>query len=278
VPVNVKTACVIDAPNKIRVTAATPGFLSEILVRDGSRISQGDPLVLLTNLELEKNLHQLRLQEEAVLASEAEAVSRQMDARIPALRALASQYGLAVAKYSADLEKLRVTAPASGTVLAKGLRDQKGTFLREGFPILAILPEGPLEVVVALSEKQAGTVRAGQSATFRIHSLPGEEWAGTVRSVSSSPSIELPHQSLGQHAGGTVPAVLSSSNSISQSDNTPVALPSGQVYKARIAIEDPDGTLRPGMGGRLKIQAGSKPLGSWLSHSVRDMLRADFQL
>jgi putative peptide zinc metalloprotease protein len=277
-PVNVKTACVIDAPNKIRVTASTPGFLSEILVRDGSRVSQGDPLVLLTNPELEKNLHQLRLQEESVLASEAEAVSRQMDARIPALRALASQYGLAVAKYSADLEKLRIAAPSSGTVIAKGLRDQKGTFLREGSPICEILPEGPLEVVLALSEKQAGIVRAGQTASFRIHSLPGEEWSGTVRSVSSSPSIELPHQSLGQHAGGTVPAILSSSNSISQSDNTPVALPSGQVYKARIAIEDPDGTLRPGMGGRLRIQTGSKPLGVCLLDALFNMLRSDFRL
>jgi hypothetical protein len=227
---------------------------------------------------LEKNLEILRLRQQAVLASEDEAVSLRRDAQIPSWRALASQFSLAVEKAASDLDKLVLRAPAAGTVVAPGLRHQRGAFLREGSLVCEILPAGPLEAVVALSERQAGLVAAGQPVDFRIHSLPGEPARGTVLGVSPSPSLELPHQALGMHAGGTVPATMSSSGSISPNDNSPVALPSGQVYKARIAIDNPAGLLRPGMAGRLRIRCGTKPLGAWLAHSFRDMLRSDFQL
>jgi len=278
VPVTIKTACVIDGANKIRITASTPGFIAEVEVRDGSTVEAGQILARLENPQLEKSLRQMRLQEESVLASEAEAISKQLDNRIPSLRALVAQYALAVSKYSSDLEKLVLHAPSPGIVIAPDLRHLRGAFLREGTLVCEILPPGPLEAVVALNEKQAGLVQAGQEVSFRIHSLPEETWKGAVLAVSTSPSGELPHQALGQHAGGTVPAILSASNSISKSDNTPVALPSSQVFKARIAIENTSGLLRPGMAGRLKIHCGTKPLGAWLVGSFRDMLRSDFQL
>jgi hypothetical protein len=130
---------------------------------------------------------------------------------------------------------------------------------------------------VALTEKQSGLVLADQKVSFRIHSLPGEAWQGTVLRVSTSPTLELPHQALGQQAGGTIPTNLGAANP-ARGDNVPLALASSQVYKARIAIENPGGLLRPGMAGRLKIQCGTKPLGQWIANTFRDMLRSDFQL
>lgn len=277
VPVSVKTACVIDGANKVRVTASTPGFLSKILVRDGAVVSQGDTLVALQNPDLGKSLRQLKLAEEAAQTSESEAISRQLDNRIPSLRALVSQYALAIAKYTTDLTNLEVRAPVAGIVLAPDLRHQSGFFFREGGLVCEILPEGPLEAVVALTEKQSGIVLADQKVSFRIHSLPGEAWQGTVLRVSTSPSLELPHQALGQQAGGTIPTNLGAANP-ARGDNVPLALASSQVYKAHIAIENPGGLLRPGMAGRLKIQCGTKPLGQWIANTFRDMLRADFQL
>ena len=277
VPISVKTACVIDGANKVRVTASTPGFLSEIPVRDGTIVARDQLLAVLRNPDLEKSLHQIRLAEESAQASEAEAISRQLDKRIPSLRALASQYALASAKYSRDLANLQIHAPVAGIVMAPDLRYQRGLFLREGGLVCEILPEGPLEAVVALSEKESGLVQKSQKVSFRIHSLPGKSWQGAVLSVSPLPSIELPHQALGQQAGGTVPSSMAAPG-VSRGDNTPVALASSQVYKARIAIENPGGLLRPGMAGRLKISCGTKPLGQWIANKFRDMLRSDFQL
>ena len=277
VRVSVKTACVVDGANKIRITAATPGFLEKILVCDGEKVEQGQSLVLLKNPELANRLRQIRLQEASVLASEGDAISRQLDRSIPGLRALASQYELAIAKYSADLQSLDVRAPVAGAVLAADLRHQLGLFLREGSLVCEILPYGPLEAVVALSEKESGLVAAGQAVSFRIHSLPGEAWSGTVLSVSTSPTIELPHQALSQHAGGTVPATISPLVN-TQKDSSSLALASGQIYKARIAINNSGDLLRPGMAGRLKIHCGIKPAGEWFVGKLRDMLRSDFQL
>jgi hypothetical protein len=63
-----------------------------------------------------------------------------------------------------------------------------------------------------------------------------------------------------------------------QKDSSSLALASGQIYKARIAINNSGDLLRPGMAGRLKIHCGIKPAGEWFVGKLRDMLRSDFQL
>lgn len=57
-----------------------------------------------------------------------------------------------------------------------------------------------------------------------------------------------------------------------------MAIPSGQIYKASIALEDPAGVLRFGMSGLVKIHCGFRPLGAVLYQKFRTMLRTDFQI
>jgi len=276
-PVNVQTACAINAANIIRITAASPGFVKQVPAHDGMRVKTGETLANLSNPELEKSLEHLKLQLESVLMRETHALAKQMNAQIPALRALAAQYNVAITKYSADIDALVVRSPVDGLVIGRNLQLKRGTLLRQGDLLCEILPDGPLEVVVALTESQAGLVAKAQSVTFRLLSAPSVTWTGEVLDIASSPSVELPHQSLGQHAGGTVPSVTSPSGMVG-SDTSPTALPSSQVYRARIAVDNSRGDLRPGFGGRLKIHCGTKPLGSWLAQGLRNMIRSDFQL
>lgn len=74
-----------------------------------------------------------------------------------------------------------------------------------------------------------------------------------------------------------MPGVLSAPAS-PKGDATPMAIPSGQIYKASIALEDPAGVLRPGMSGLVKIHCGFRPLGAVLYQKFRTMLRTDFQI
>ncbi|NBS52458.1 MAG: HlyD family efflux transporter periplasmic adaptor subunit, partial [Spartobacteria bacterium] len=273
-PVTVKTACALEGGNRIRVTAATSGFIKKVSADDGQSVKAGEELAVLENPELEAYLAKLRLQKETLNVQQSFALSRQMDKEIPSLRAQVSQVDTAIAKQAQDVAALQMTAPQPGIVIGQKLREKVGSLLRQGELLCEILPEGRLQAVAVLKEDETSLVEVGQSVTFRLLSSPGKASSGQVLSVASSPSPELPHQSLSEYAGGTVPSVLTAKGG----DPTPIALPTGLVYKAIIALDDPNGILRPGMSGLVKIQCGHKPLGAVLYLKFRNMLRSDFQI
>ena len=129
-----------------------------------------------------------------------------------------------------------------------------------------------------LGETEAGEVEPGQSVVFRLKSLGSRTFEGKVLEVTEQPLARLPHQSLGQHAGGTVPSVMAPAPPGSADPSATEALPSGQVFATRVAITDDEGLLRPGMAGRVKISCGRKPLGALLWQKFASMLRTDFRL
>jgi putative peptide zinc metalloprotease protein len=275
VPVSVKSACVIDASNRVRVTAPVPGFLRTISVRDGQAVRKDQLLAVVQNRDLDKSLVGLKLQRDAALIQEAAVISAQNDRLIAAVRSLTAQFEAAVAKYSADQEASHLRTPTAGIVIGTDLLSRTGAFIQRGELFCEIIPDGPLQAVVALKESETPLVQPGQSVSFRLHSFTEQTFRGKVLSVAPSPVMELPHQALGQQAGGTVPSVMMGSP---QQGGQPVAIPSAQIYKALVAIENPGGLLRPGMSGRIKISCGNKPLGVALILYFRNMIRTDFQL
>ena len=277
VPVSVKSACVIDASNRIRVTSPVPGFLRKISVRDDQSVQAGQLLAVVQNPELDKSLVALNLQRKVALIQEASVISAQNDRLIPALRSLVAQYEAAFAKYSADQEAAHLRAPAAGIVIGPALSFRTGALIQRGELFCEIIPDGPLQAVVALNESETPLVRPGQNVSFRLHSFTAETFRGTVLSIAPSPVTEFPHQALGQQAGGTVPSVMVMGSS-PQQGGQPIAIPSSQIYKVLVAIENPGGLLRPGMSGRIKISCGKKPLGTAVFQYFRNMIRTDFQL
>ena len=275
VPVNVRSACVIDADNRVRVTAATAGFVREVAVSDGDRVETGDLLARMENPPLAAELESLRIRLQAVRLEESANIDTKSASGVAALRSLRRQFEAAEANSAADVSALQVVAPVGGIVIARGLREKVGTLLRRGDLFCEILPDGPLHAAVALNEDEAGLVHAGQRVVFKLRSLPDSTFQGEVLSVDAAPARELPHQSLGEQAGGTVPSTLVGSSSDPAATR---AVPAQVIYRARVAIENPDDALRPGMSGRIKIECGTKPLGAALWRKVTSMVRTDFRL
>lgn len=274
VPVAVRGACVIDGENRMRVTAGTAGFIRSVAVRDGDRVAAGDVLARLENPPLATEAASLRLRLQAVELEESAAWQRGSSSAGSGLRALRRQFQAAVDKAETDMAGLELRAPAAGVVLGRELRTKIGALLRRGELFCEILPEGPLHAVVALPEADAGLVEAGQLVAFRLRSLPGQTFNGQVLSVDMAPVRELPHQSLGEQAGGTIPSVLAAGTG----SEVTRALPAQVIYQARVAVKNPGEALRPGMSGRLKIDCGRKPLGATIWRKLSSMIRTDFRL
>jgi putative peptide zinc metalloprotease protein len=278
-PVNVRSACVIDAVNRVRITAATAGYVREVKCSDGHRVAAGDVLAELANPDLERQVRDYELRFAALQAAMAAAeADPEFHSNASGLRLQAAQLETALRQTRLEHERLTLTSPIAGVVSGRGLGEKNGALLKRGELFCEILPEGPAEAVVVLGETEAGEVEPGQSVVFRLKSLGSRTFEGKVLEVTEQPLARLPHQSLGQHAGGTVPSVMAPAPPGSADPSATEALPSGQVFATRVAITDDEGLLRPGMAGRVKISCGRKPLGALLWQKFTSMLRTDFRL
>jgi putative peptide zinc metalloprotease protein len=277
-PVNVRSACVIDAVDSVRITSETAGFAREVACSDGQRVAPGDILAVLENPEVERQVknYEIRLAElqAAVAAAEADPDYRKS---VSGLRMQAEQVGTALKQAELDRERLTLRSPIAGVVSGRGLREKSGTLLRRGDLLCEVLPEGSAGAVVALGENEAGKIAPGQTVAFRLSSFAGQTFSGRVLAVTEQPVARLPHQSLGQQAGGTVPGVMSAAPSPGEPQKTEV-VPTGQIFSVKVAIDDNKGLLRPGMSGRIKIHCGRRPLGLTLWDNFTSMLRTDFRL
>jgi multidrug efflux pump subunit AcrA (membrane-fusion protein) len=80
---------------------------------------------------------------------------------------------------------------------------------------------------VAVPERDVSLLRAGDTARLKLESFPTRTYSGSVNIVS--PASE--------------------------------AVGESRAFYARIAVPNPDGSLRPGMQGFGKIRTGLRPLG-----------------
>jgi multidrug efflux pump subunit AcrA (membrane-fusion protein) len=196
---------------------------------------------------------------------------------VSGLRLQAEQVGTALKQAQFDREQMTLRSPIAGVVSGRGLRERAGTLLRRGDLLCEVLPEGTAGAIVVLGENEAGKIALGQTVAFRLSSFAGQTFSGRVLAITEQPIARLPHQSLGQYAGGTVPGVMSTAPGSNDPRNIE-AVPTGQVFSVKVAIDDDKGLLRPGMSGRIKIHCGRRPLGLTLWDNFTSMLRTDFRL
>jgi len=278
-PTNVQSTCVIGATNRVRITAATAGYIRQVACADGQRVEGNAFLAQLENPELRSQVqdYEFRLASQQAALAAAESDPEYQD-QLVGLQMQVAQLKTALEQAKNNQDNLTLRSPVPGIILGQNLQEKKGMLLRKGALVCEVLPAGPMEAAVVLQENEAGVVEQGQKVRFRLNSLPAVTFEGKVVEVTEQPVSRLPHQSLGEYAGGTVPGVMSPVAPHPGSPPVPESLPLGQVFQVRLAIDNEDGLLRPGMSGRIKIYCGRRPLGSTLWQNFLSMLRTDFRL
>ena len=98
-----------------------------------------------------------------------------------------AEAGLAQAQAALDLvdiqlEKVVVTAPAAGVVLARNV--SPGETIGPGVTVLVIGQLDEVELTVYVPENQYGRVKLGQRVTVRVDSFPDQVFEGTVVAIS----------------------------------------------------------------------------------------------
>lgn len=103
-------------------------------------------------------------------------------AQVQTARALLQQAQADLAYATQQLDYTTIRAPVDGTIAKKNL--QVGQVVQAGRPLLAIVPLHGVWVEANFKETQLEHMRPGQKATLKVDAYPGQEFSGTVESIS----------------------------------------------------------------------------------------------
>jgi putative peptide zinc metalloprotease protein len=170
----------------IPLTAPEDGMVARVLVREGSRVAAGMPMIEIRNLQLERRAAaSARLVDSmAALATRARALARQGE-----LDRLESERAEEQARLSgmlAELATLRVRAVGSGIVMTQRPEELSGRWVKEGDLILELGQPDSVELRIGLAGAGASQVRPGQPVRLIAHTDPGDQETARITSVSAA--------------------------------------------------------------------------------------------
>lgn len=221
---------VLHAAAQRPARAGTAGIITEMLVRDGERVSESQPIARLRNEDLLVRLTtaggDLQAAEQRRLAAEA----RGDAADATAARLRAAQIRSSLALLEQEAAELLVRAPAAGVVLTPLLEERVGSFREAGDPIAWIGGTDWAEVRLRIAQHDIGGIREGDRVRVRVPARPEVRYEGRVQAIAP----------LAEHDG------------------------TSSLYTVRALLDNRDGVLRPGMTVRARIVASPRPLGHHL--------------
>ncbi|MHC4592939.1 MAG: efflux RND transporter periplasmic adaptor subunit, partial [Planctomycetota bacterium] len=268
VPAGVRTPCALEPHEQRVLRAEWPGFFSDVYVRDGDRVEEGQLLAQITNEELDFGILRAEREIERVGAR-----LRMFETGKQA-EAQAEAYRMEMLRKDLDLLRARkasltVRAPFDGQVIAPDLERVEGRFLKLGDPLFTVASLDKLRIVAVVSDADVAAIRAARDRDVRIKlaSAPDVIYLGTVERVRPSATHEPPPAALTQAGGGKV---LLDPNA-REDARTLLPWHRVDVILREMPVEPPVGVT-----GTARFRVGREPVGKRLYMRFRRMLHRRF--
>ncbi|MES2770781.1 MAG: HlyD family efflux transporter periplasmic adaptor subunit [Pseudomonadota bacterium] len=234
----VSAKTVIEGETQRIAAAPFDGFIAAEYARAGDSVRQGQLLARLDERDLlieqqrwasERDQHEHKLRE-AMAMHDLTAV-QVVDAE---LRQAEAQFALA----SEKIERAKIVAPYSGTVVSGDLSQQIGAPVEQGKKLFEVAPLQRYRVILQVDERDIRHLRVGQKGLLVITGLAADRLAFSVAKL------------------------------------TPVAVAQDgkNFFRVEALLAAASPRLRPGMEGVGKIEVGERSLGWVLTHSFSEWL------
>jgi multidrug resistance efflux pump len=273
---SIRRSAALEHAHVTPVSASAPGILSEIIVREGDKVEEGQLLAKLSNPDLEMHLASLLFDRQALeVRSRALAADSSPEAHL-AQPVAARQVREVTAEIHAVEEKiasLELRSPGAGVVRTHRPEQLAGRLFRAGQPVLEVGVEGSARLLIALDEQQARKVRPGQSVVARFSARSGKTFEGEITRVPVSPAPVFSAPGLSNLLGGDVPSAASEPGRPPR--------PSLAYYEAEAVLEIPPeelALLRVQSAARARIHIRRTTLAGWLRDKVFDMVNPEIRL
>ena len=159
-------------------------------------------------------------------------------------------------------------AATKGTVLTRELDRKVNHLLRSGELFCEIGSLNPMEIKMALNEKQVRYVAKGQPVDLKVDAYPWQTIHGSIAEVHPMLlSKDLP-AALSARRAGDVPTGVNA-----QGQEVPLE----RTFEARIDVDNTAGLFHPGMTGHGRIYTGRRLWGRLVLQSLLDLISLDFR-
>jgi multidrug resistance efflux pump len=224
----------IEVPVRVR----TDGVLRAVAVRSGQEVRAGQYLGQMDPVPAGARMAELRAaaQEARGQSAAAEAGRDPVERRLAELRREQAVARLAALQHEAGRTEL--VAPVSGTVLTPLVEERVGDWFEMGDIFCQVSPLDTLFVEVAIDEVDVHRIRPGSELRIKVLAFPDRQFRGQVASVSWVGERPRPGQR--------------------------------SHFLVRGWVVNPGPSLRTGMTGRARVEAGNATL---LWRVTRDLLR-----
>lgn len=252
--VTVSSTGTLEPLTQVDVSSELSGVVRSVSVEENQRVAAGDVLAVLDTTRIEAQIDRARagvqvaaarITEARATANETErtlARSRQLSERgmvadqaletavaandraAAALEVAEANHAIALADLrlqEADLAKSTIYAPIDGIVLTRSVNPGQTVAASTQAPILFVIAENleTMELKAAIDEADIGQIDAGQTGRFRVDAFPERNFAAQIRDIAFASVV----------TEGVV------------------------TYEARLAVDNADLLLRPGMTASVEI-------------------------
>lgn len=215
---SVRISGITQADKKIEISARTTGIISELFIKQGDVVNEGDLIltlapegrdVALASAQQTLEQAQIDLNAKEQLVERGTLGKLTLDQAKSTLSAAKSQ----VESAKAELERLNIVAAFDGVIDA--LMVEEGGSVQPGTPVATLISLDPIIGVGEVNESDLGIVTIGKQADLRL--VTGETVSGTIRYVSreAQPNtrtytveIEVPNPDLAIPSGMTTEVIL----------------------------------------------------------------------
>ena len=184
----------------VNVSSELDGILKTIHVDEGSPVTPGQVIAMIKETDYQLAVEQaiaILKQAEAALANaklehqrkdalyrEELVTKQQFDDVVARLAVAQGDVERAVAGLDLAKEKLtktKIHAPMAGSIKEKKVT--AGDYIRNGTFLVSIIRTDLLKLTFSISEKDVGSLRAGQDVSFVVDAFPGREFRGQVKTI-----------------------------------------------------------------------------------------------
>ena len=276
----------VICPLEIQARDAQPvyvdveGKLTAIDVKAGDRVTAGQPLAQLENIDL--NLEIAKLEGELKLNEAQQKSLMQQSFRDPHAAAQLSQiqeilntFREQLAQKRSDERRLRLVAPVAGTVLPPTLTpshdrgeetlpswsgtplepENLGAYLEKRVLFCQIGDPKKLEAVLVIDQSDRSLIQDGQQVKIKLEGFPNQTIHGEIAEVAESELKTTPRRLATQH-GGEVPTKMD--------PQTGQETPINTSYQARVPFDNPKGIYLLGLRGQARVSTRPISLGARL--------------
>jgi RND family efflux transporter MFP subunit len=226
-PLRVDGNAVVAPARRLQVQPEIEGVIGKVYVREGQAVSRGEVLAEMDPWDYRSALAEAEAKYQTAVLQVNHSLAGNDTGEAGVQRVQADYWKTEVERAKELLDRTELRAPMDGVVSTPHVENFAGRRLQHGESFVEIMDTSQAIVDVAVDDVDAGLVRPGLNAVTKLNSYATKTFRGKVAVVS--PKGEMQHED--------------------------------RVFFARVALENPNGTIRAGMEGRGKVTVGWYPAG-----------------